>query len=302
MPNKLINEHAVDLRNLEPYWFVVDGEATDSCLPVPPNEVDGMCSALWRGYIASLKLHADGRLELLRYEYPFTIRGARIQQVHRFFGGDFQLCFRPFFEGPNTHVAFRDGRIVADRQQWAIDEQAMSAKIESVERNSETGTFLGLKLAHHFFWNWWMPANLIPKALHADIDAHVGETVDCVIEDMQEDRCVVVVRPRTKVDEQTGAQSFCSDIELAARIGARIDGDRVTNLRYSPGKLLLRDSAINPPQRKSQTRWLVYKNDDRPFEIEYDTLTENYRVKVGNLANEFDSIAGVFDFLDLQAQ
>src|SRR5947208_3669032 len=41
--------------------------------PAPPTDASAF-SALWRGYVAGFRLHSDGRLELIGYDY-FVSRG-----------------------------------------------------------------------------------------------------------------------------------------------------------------------------------------------------------------------------------
>lgn len=75
------------------------------------------CTALWRGYISTYRLRADGTLTLEKLEYPFTA-GAQPDEVHEVLQGDFWLDLREWFLGDGTQIPFVQGKIVADQTQW----------------------------------------------------------------------------------------------------------------------------------------------------------------------------------------
>jgi len=76
-----------------------------------------MCTALWRGYVSAYRLNSDGRLTLVRFEFPFTPEIAP-DHVEEQLVGDFWLDLRAWFMGDGIRVPFRDGRLVADQTQW----------------------------------------------------------------------------------------------------------------------------------------------------------------------------------------
>ncbi len=75
------------------------------------------CSALWRGYVSSYRLRADGMLVLEKLEYPFTDNAAP-DQVHEVLQGDFWLDLREWFMGEGFRVPFVDGVIQSDKALW----------------------------------------------------------------------------------------------------------------------------------------------------------------------------------------
>ena len=76
-----------------------------------------MCTALWRKWVSTYRLKADGTLVLERLEYPYT-DGATPDEVDEELTGDFWLDLRESFMGAGTRVPFIAGRIEADRSQW----------------------------------------------------------------------------------------------------------------------------------------------------------------------------------------
>lgn len=130
-PEKLVNEHPrVDLSGLSLYGVIRgdcrsnhgygDGNAFMT-RPSPPADAT-VCTALWRGYIATFVLQADGRLRLECFEYPLDIENWRRQEVNELLVGDFWMLMTHVFFGPRTYVPFRDGAIVEDKEQWFTEE------------------------------------------------------------------------------------------------------------------------------------------------------------------------------------
>lgn len=76
-----------------------------------------VCSALWRGYVATYRLRPDGMLLLEKLAYPLT-PGAAPDEVHETLCGDFWLDFRESFYGDGVQVPFIDGKVVGDQSQW----------------------------------------------------------------------------------------------------------------------------------------------------------------------------------------
>lgn len=83
--------------------------------PRPSN--DAVCAKLWRGYLAYYRLTEEGRLILMRYEYPFD-PSQPADEVNELLDGDFWLVMKESFYGDCTYVPFLDGRIQSDRQLW----------------------------------------------------------------------------------------------------------------------------------------------------------------------------------------
>jgi hypothetical protein len=190
-PEKLINEHTVDFGWLKLYFLHCPGGEFD-CFPKPPSPPDSTMSrtSLWRGYIATFRLCADGRLELVGYEYPTEpYRNFHFEPVNDFLTGDFSLIFRPFFFGPSTRVPFRNGVIVEDRSRWEIDDQTIHGFVTHVFRSRDTDERKGLLVDIGF--TAFLPRFLVPEELRHDLDSLVHRSVDCVIDRMA-DRSVIL--------------------------------------------------------------------------------------------------------------
>jgi hypothetical protein len=97
----------VHLRSWSRYNFVSAGD--------PEKMVE--CSALWRGYVSSYRLRADGKLVLEKFEYPFSDDAAP-DQVHEILQGDFWIDLREWFMGEGFRVPFVDGVIQSDKALW----------------------------------------------------------------------------------------------------------------------------------------------------------------------------------------
>ena len=124
-PDDLVNDHPrVNLDGLALYR-VIQGDISAnygwgspypfSTPPSPPNTE--RCSALWRGYVATFRLHEQGSLELVSYCY----QGGRTTQVHERLVGDFWLVMKRKFFGPRTYIPFQDGVIVEDQLAWVVE-------------------------------------------------------------------------------------------------------------------------------------------------------------------------------------
>lgn len=89
--------------------------------PRPGDGSAGLCSALWRGYVATLCVEADARVVLLSYDYPFREDippAQRMESVGEALVGDYWLVFKERFFGPRVYVPARDGHLVVDRTRW----------------------------------------------------------------------------------------------------------------------------------------------------------------------------------------
>jgi hypothetical protein len=110
-----------------------------------------MCSALWRGYISSYRLTAQGTLILERLEYPFT-EDVQPVDVHEPLNGDFWLDLRESFMGDGFLVPFVDGKVVADRTRWkpteGVPEYPVWSALEApAQANPLVSVFLRLLVA-----------------------------------------------------------------------------------------------------------------------------------------------------------
>ncbi|MEM7317068.1 MAG: hypothetical protein AAF497_28375 [Planctomycetota bacterium] len=184
IPEEFLNEHPrVDFPLLKLFCVSAD-------LPETPKSSKNAVrsTALWRGYIGTWRLNLDGTLDLLRFTYPhfdagksksqeFTAKPAR---------GDFWLDFRPFFEGPQTKVPFRSGKIVEDREQWQIDDQTIQSTVIKVYRAR------GL-IVQTLFGNAYLPKSLL-KQSNVDLETLVNQELSCELYDYDEERRNWIVR------------------------------------------------------------------------------------------------------------
>ena len=76
-----------------------------------------MCTALWRGYVSTYRLRADGSLTLELLEYPYS-DNATPDEVNESLKGNFWLDLRAGFLGDGVRVPFIDGLIQADSSFW----------------------------------------------------------------------------------------------------------------------------------------------------------------------------------------
>lgn len=131
-PDKLVNKHPrVRLDGLHLYG-VIRGDphssqggwgdcSAFSTQPSPP--ADGiMCTALWRGYVATFLLQLDGQLRLTTFEYMYSVRKWQKHAVDELLDGDFWLVMKRDFFGQRTYIPFRNGVVVEDREQWFTEE------------------------------------------------------------------------------------------------------------------------------------------------------------------------------------
>ncbi|WP_425396840.1 hypothetical protein [Aeoliella sp.] len=175
----LINDSDVELSFLRPYFVCsASGEGGDaSAFPVKPiiPESNFLSTNLWRGYVATMRLHRDGRLELVKYDYPYAVEGTPPQLCNALFTGDFSITFRPFFYGPDTTIPFLNGYIVRDREKWQVDDQTLSGVVESVFSDRTTNEPHGLlvDIAGRSF----VPRSQIPLEFRDRLDDLIGQTL-----------------------------------------------------------------------------------------------------------------------------
>lgn len=125
VPDHLINDHPrVDLSGLHPYSVICgDVHANYGWGDGHYQFVHPACSAMWKGLTATYRLHADGQLELISFEFPpVGKRRGRMERVNERLSGDFWLVLKPHFEGQRSYIPFRAGRIVEDETAWVIHE------------------------------------------------------------------------------------------------------------------------------------------------------------------------------------
>ena len=143
-PDELINEHpGIDLSGLSLYG-IIRGNPTDNhgwgdkfSYPTEPSPPVGMtpCSMMWRGYIATHRLAADGTFHIVRFRFLTEIQvdhdndddgevvvQYETQSVNEQIDGDFWLVLKPRFSAPRTYLPFRDGIVVEDRCDWVVEE------------------------------------------------------------------------------------------------------------------------------------------------------------------------------------
>lgn len=82
-----------------------------------PKKVKSLCSALWRGYVASYLLAAEGTLKLVQYAYPFCEK-TETESFEETVGGDFWLVMKAGRKGETVFVPFRSGHVVSDETSW----------------------------------------------------------------------------------------------------------------------------------------------------------------------------------------
>jgi len=138
-----------------------------------------------------MRLHADYRLQLEHFDFPFADT-APAQICNAFFVGDFSITFRPFFFGPNTHIPFRDGCIVPNRDEWQIDDQTMDGVVSSVMLNPHTKKPIGLRIDIKGLA--FAPKSLIPNQYWGDLDAFVGRPVRCTIAEIDDELGSIILQ------------------------------------------------------------------------------------------------------------
>ena len=196
-PDIVIDDSGIELGWLKPYFVRSVNQKADSeadCFPVPPvlPASNAFCSSLWRGYVATMRLHPDGRLELVKYDFPYATKDAPAQICNAYFTGDFSITFRPFFFGPNTVVPFRDGMIVRDRDEWDIDEQVVTGVVSSVICNRENADRAWLLV--DFGGLAYVPRSLVPFHLRDNLEALVGQPVVCSIHQIDDVRGNIILQ------------------------------------------------------------------------------------------------------------
>lgn len=140
-PERLLSEKPeIDFGSLSLYAIIVGdirknhgwGDPYPFDMPpvVPPG---GICSALWRGYVATFRLRPDGCIELKRYDYPNSRPrfGVDVLEVLK---GDFWLIMKAEFFGPRVYVPFVAGQIVSDDKKWIVED---GTELELIRRFQE---------------------------------------------------------------------------------------------------------------------------------------------------------------------
>jgi hypothetical protein len=92
-----------------------------------------VCSALWRGYIATYTLKEDGSLFLTKLSYPEIFDGshinAREKEVLEKIEGNFFIEFRASFFGKRFKVPFNNGIIDLNKSNWIYEDEINLRKI-----------------------------------------------------------------------------------------------------------------------------------------------------------------------------
>lgn len=92
-----------------------------------------ICSALWRGYVATYTLKKNGELFLTKLSYPELFDRANIQtrekNVLEKIEGNFHLEFRENFFGKRLKIPFKNGLIVLDKSQWLYEKESSIKEI-----------------------------------------------------------------------------------------------------------------------------------------------------------------------------
>lgn len=183
MAEQFINNHPrVDVSWLKLYFVSAE-------LPVEPAPPESALrsTALWRGYIGTWRLNADGSLELLRFTFPhFIDEGSTTQEfAPKAAKGDFRLTFRPFFHGPNTEIPFVEGRVVEDKCQWNIEDEVLAA--EAYEAQQESGLCVRI----------WGGVGFVPRDLLLEpaskLEEMVGRRLHCKVVGF-DDRGTLILR------------------------------------------------------------------------------------------------------------
>ena len=184
MAERFINEHpCVDVSPLKLYFVTAE-------LPIEPTPPEDAlrCTALWRGYIGTWRLNANGTLELLGFTFPHFDDGKNLTQEFppAKADGNFTLTFRPFFQGPNTKVPFENGHVIEDRKKWQIDDQTLDA--QAYEAYGDAGLLVRIVGGTGF----------IPKSMllapSRKLETMVGQRFRCEFVGRDEDRRAWILR------------------------------------------------------------------------------------------------------------
>lgn len=186
----LVNDSDIEFGCLQPYFVQRPDRSNAFPVPVVLPESNRMCSALWRGYVATMRLHPDGRLELEEYAFPFAAPGTPPQRCNALFEGNFAITLRPFFFGPSTEVPFHRGRIASDPDEWTVDDRAMAGVVASLVLDEHTSKPLGLFV--DIMCPAFVPLAFVPAEHRTSLETLVGQSVQCRYVDQKNN--VIVVR------------------------------------------------------------------------------------------------------------
>jgi hypothetical protein len=145
VPDKLIADSgAIELPRMRLYGIIVgdpdDPKSRTSYAFTSTSELakTTMFSALWRGFVATYRLTADGTLVLERREYP-QAKGIPADVLHEPLRGDFWLDLRESFFGDGVSVPFVDGKIQTDRSLWRSRTATKPGKARPSAENDAAG-------------------------------------------------------------------------------------------------------------------------------------------------------------------
>jgi hypothetical protein len=126
IPDRLVNRFsAIELGELELYGvlqgelFPYDGSGVRYAWKNKPVIPEKRSASLIRGYVSTIVLHEDARLELTRFDYPFS-EPRTSTDISEFLEGNGWLRMSPHDAWPRVSIPFRDGRIVGDESQWVL--------------------------------------------------------------------------------------------------------------------------------------------------------------------------------------
>ena len=124
-----LSDYKIDSETLHPSLSIPLGECN-----VPPETQSGVSSNLWRGYLATFRLNANGSFELIQIEFP-NYRPPYKQNFALVYEGDFSVRFQKQFgwNAPSITIPFVNGLIVEDESTWATNELPSAVRSHDIE-------------------------------------------------------------------------------------------------------------------------------------------------------------------------
>jgi|GEM_PF-5648777 len=138
IPDRLINRFsAIELGELDLFQVLTgelsayDGTGVKYPWRNRPTIPEKRSASLIRGYVATIVLHEDARLELTHFSYPFSSPAIAPIEVSEFLEADGWLRMSPHDAWPRVSIPFRDGRIVGDESQWVLFDKVALGELRS---------------------------------------------------------------------------------------------------------------------------------------------------------------------------